>query len=119
VRYVLNGALKYLLDLSSADSPANTRPVAVVLLPELCIPGFMPAHPDVPVPTKSATGARNDAVRGGLHEWPATAVEQLAAVKAAAKRVGADCEAILAGFATADDSLVRRHLETLVVMGEV
>jgi hypothetical protein len=51
--------------------------------------------------------------------WPSTAVEQLGAVKAAATRVGAELGAVTAAFEGADPALVRRHLETLVVMGEV
>lgn len=54
-----------------------------------------------------------------LSAWPAAAVEQLGAVKAAALRVGQDPATVLAAFEGADAGLVARHLETLVVMGEV
>jgi len=40
-------------------------------------------------------------------------------VKATAERVGADAKAVLAAVESADAGLVARHLETLLVMGEV
>jgi len=51
--------------------------------------------------------------------WPGTAVEQLAAVKAAAAQVGPEPAALAAVFDGADPALLGRHLETLLVMGEV
>jgi hypothetical protein len=51
--------------------------------------------------------------------WPSHSVEQLGAVKAAASRVGTDPTAVLGAFTGADEKLLRRHLETLIMMGEV
>lgn len=51
--------------------------------------------------------------------WPGSAVEQLAAVKGAATRRGASAGEVANAFEDADLALVRRHLDTLVMMGEV
>lgn len=51
--------------------------------------------------------------------WPSQSVEQLGAVKAVASRVGKDPKAVLGAFTGADERLLRRHLETLSMMGEL
>jgi len=54
-----------------------------------------------------------------LTTWPVSAVEQLTAVKQLAARLGPSPDALTAAFAGADPALVRRHLDTLVMIGEV
>ncbi len=92
------------------------------LRPEYQIPRFAPdtapAELDLPPSKKAKSSASSDAPIGKV-TWPATAVEQLAAVKGVASRLGADVGTVQAAFEGADRALVQRHLETLVVMGEV
>ncbi len=54
-----------------------------------------------------------------LLPWPAGSVEQLAAVKSVAERVGADAKAASDALTGADLKLLRRHLETLSMIGEL
>jgi hypothetical protein len=82
-------------------------------------PETVPAELDLPGGEQGTGNGERAAVEVVRPAWPATAVEQLGAVKAAAERVGADAQAVLAAFDSADAGLVARHLETLVVMGEV
>ena len=94
------------------------------LRPEYQIPRYapdtVPAELDLPAgEQRTGNGERATPPMARLSAWPSSAVEQLAAVKAAAERVGADAKAVLAAFEGADAGLVARHLETLVVMGEV
>jgi hypothetical protein len=94
------------------------------LRPEYQVPRYAPAAPaaGLGIPDQEADDgpgepAAHPPIRRSV--WPSSAVEQLGAVKAAAERVGADAKAVLAAFDDADAGLVARHLETLVVMGEV
>ncbi len=51
--------------------------------------------------------------------WPATAVEQIAAIGALVAQQPRSAAEVSAAFAGAQASLVVRHLETLALMGEV
>jgi hypothetical protein len=51
--------------------------------------------------------------------WPNTAVEQLEAITGLAARGVTSVRGLVAGFDGADKKLVARHLETLVMLGEV
>ncbi|MDZ4258156.1 MAG: type IIL restriction-modification enzyme MmeI [Gemmatimonadales bacterium] len=93
------------------------------LRPEYQIPRYAPeAAVQAEAELGDRAGASDDAAGiapDAPAPWPGTAVEQLGAVKAVANRVGPTAAAVSAAFAGADQALVRRHLETLVVMGEV
>jgi hypothetical protein len=94
------------------------------LRPEYQVPRFAPdarpAELELPdVEPEEGAGSLAALPPGRLAPWPGTAVEQLGAVKAVALKAGKDPGAVLAAFEGADAALVSRHLETLVVMGEV
>ena len=91
------------------------------LRPEYQIPRFG-ASAGTPVPTldlPDVTAALTAPTAAVRTTWPASAVEQLTAVKQLAARLGPSPDALTAAFADADSALVRRHLDTLVMMGEV
>jgi len=91
------------------------------LRPEYQIPRFgaitgveaptMPLDPLPPTETASAASSHT--------AWPGTAVEQLAAIKQLAARLGTSADTVASAFIGADAALVRRHLDTLLMMGEV
>lgn len=90
------------------------------LRPDYQIPRFAPDAPvqelalksEKPLPRVSGPGAAAIA-------WPSQSVEQLSAVKSVASRVGTDPDAIAAVFSGANEKMLRRHLETLSMMGEL
>lgn len=91
------------------------------LRPEYQVPRYRAetgsASPSVALHDTSLTEA--SAAPPCLTPWPATAIEQLTAVKQLASRLGADRELLAAAFAGANDDLLRRHLDTLRMMGEI
>lgn len=87
------------------------------LRPEYQIPRFAPEHvaeSDLP-----AAAAVEEVTPAALVPWPATAVEQLAALQALVGRAPLTEAEAAAAFAGADRRLVGRHLETLAMLGEV
>jgi hypothetical protein len=83
------------------------------LRPEYQIPRFAPDH----VPARLDLP---EAVAGPAPiAWPATAVDQLGALKALVERGSVSVAEAVAGFVGADPRLVERHLETLAMLGEV
>ena len=70
-----------------------------------------PALPGGPVPAPGAADAKR--------AWPGSAIEQIAELKALVAAAPASTEEAAAAFGRAPAELVRRHLETLVLVGEV
>ncbi|MHB1329876.1 MAG: DNA methyltransferase, partial [Gemmatimonadales bacterium] len=89
------------------------------LRPDYQIPRFAPAAAAAELAlTKEITATPSQGV-ATVMAWPSSAVEQLSAIKSVAARVGTDSTAILSAFIKANEPLVRRHLETLTMMGEL
>jgi hypothetical protein len=70
-----------------------------------------PTLPGEPAPASGATD--------GKRPWPGSAIEQIAQLKALVTAAPASAEEAAAAFGRAPAELVRRHLETLVLVGEV
>ena len=89
------------------------------LRPDYQIRRFAPQ--DAPVEISLPAAVSPKAASGATQSiaWPTSAVEQLGAVKSVAARVGTDANAVLAAFSGADEKMLRRHLETLSMMGEL
>jgi hypothetical protein len=87
------------------------------LRPEYQIPRFAPERLDLPTAPVAVAPVGDTAP--ATVPWPATAVEQLAALKALVERGSVSVGEALAGFVGADQVLVARHLETLSMLGEV
>jgi hypothetical protein len=88
------------------------------LRPEYQVPRFAPAGTPATlgIPDAPAAAAEQAAA---LRQWPATAVEQLAAIGALVGQEPRSAGEIGAAFAKAKPELVARHLETLALMGEI
>ncbi len=89
------------------------------LRPEYQIPRFAPQGTPTARPLDDGEAEGAGPGEATKLPWPATAVEQLQAIAAVAARGPATLEAVVAGFDGADRKLVARHLETLVMLGEV
>lgn len=87
------------------------------LRPEYQIPRFAPAGTPATLGIPDAPSAVAEPV--ALRPWPATAVEQLAAIGALVGQDPRSADEIGAAFAKAKPELVTRHLETLALMGEI
>ena len=87
------------------------------LRPEYQIPRFAPERLDLPA-APAAVAATGD-VKPAPIPWPATAVEQLAALKALVERGAVTVAEACGAFVGADQALVARHLETLAMLGGV
>ncbi|MEO5799167.1 MAG: DNA methyltransferase [Gemmatimonadales bacterium] len=86
------------------------------LRPEYQIPRFAPNQSPVELDLPDAEEAP---VAAALLPWPATMVEQIAALTSLVSRGPVTVEQAMAAFAKADKKLVSRHLETLTMLGEV
>lgn len=91
------------------------------LRPEYQVPRFgrgeapaAAAEPALPGEAAQAPAAAN-----GKRPWPGSAIEQIAELKALVAAAPASTEEAAAAFGGAPAELVRRHLETLVLVGEV
>ena len=87
------------------------------LRPDYQIPRFAPAGTPATLAIPDAPEAA--AEPAALRPWPATAVEQLAAIGALVGQEPRLADEIGAAFAKAKPELVARHLETLALMGEI
>lgn len=87
------------------------------LRPDYQIPRFAPAGTPASLGIPDAPAAA--AEPAALRSWPATAVEQLAAIGALVGQEPRSAGEIGEAFANAKPELVMRHLETLALMGEI
>jgi hypothetical protein len=110
--------LERLVQLHDERVAEEKRGVIRWLRPEYQIPRFAPGHvaAELELPASAAVDA---AAPAALVPWPATAVEQLAALQALVGRAPVTVDEAAAAFAGADGRLVGRHLETLAMLGEV
>jgi len=84
--------------------PRFDRGEAPAAVPELALPG---------------EAAHAPATADGKLPWPGSAIEQISALKALVAAAPATAEEAAPAFVRAPAELVRRHLETLVLVGEV
>ena len=93
------------------------------LRPDYQIPRFAPegaAKPAAPEPALAIVDAAAKAEGAESRPaWPATAVEQLAAIGALLAARPMTVEQVAASFTGSKRDLVERHLETLALMGEI
>ena len=90
------------------------------LRPEYQVPRF--GRGDVPAaagPALPAEAAQAPAAASGKRPWPGSAIEQITELKSLVAAAPATAEDAATEFARAPAELVRRHLETLVLVGEV
>ena len=111
--------LERLVALHDERVEEEKRGIVRWLRPEYQIPRFgkdlnAPA-PELALPEADA----EDAVPAERARWPATAVEQIAALLAHVSATPATPDEAAAAFEGAKPALVRRHLETLVLVGEL
>jgi hypothetical protein len=114
--------LERLVALHDERVEEEKRGVIRWLRPEYQIPRFAPDHA-VP-PAELDLGEDDEpaeAVSGEVEKlpWPATAVEQLEAITSLASRGIVSVDGLVGAFEGADRRIVARHLETLVLLGEV
>jgi hypothetical protein len=83
------------------------------------IPRFAPEHDAAELDLPDEDEADSAPALKEKLPWPKTAVEQLEAITGLAARGVTSVPGLVAGFAGADKKLVARHLETLVMLGEV
>lgn len=113
--------LERLVALHDERVEEEKRGIIRWLRPDYQIPRFAPA---TAVGTQAALAIETAAVQGdvpaaALPAWPATAVEQLAAITALLATRALTVEQVAAGFTGSRRDLIERHLETLALMGEV
>ncbi|MBP9896931.1 MAG: class I SAM-dependent DNA methyltransferase [Gemmatimonadales bacterium] len=109
--------LERLVALHDERVGEEQRGVIRWLRPEYQIPRFAPDHvAELDLPAAEAV---EEVPPAALVAWPATAVEQLAALQALVGRAPLTLEEAVAAFAGGDRKLVGRHLETLAMLGEV
>ncbi|MDX2262260.1 MAG: type IIL restriction-modification enzyme MmeI [Gemmatimonadales bacterium] len=109
--------LERLVQLHDERVAEEKRGVIRWLRPEYQIPRFAPEHvAELDLPAAEAV---EEVAPAALVAWPATAVEQLAALQALVGRAPLTPEEAVAAFAGGDRKLVGRHLETLAMLGEV
>lgn len=92
------------------------------LRPEYQVPRFGKGEAaEAPAPELALPGAAAPAAAAtdGRRPWPGSAVEQIGALKALVTAAPASAEEAAAAFDRAGAELVERHLETLVLVGEV
>jgi hypothetical protein len=91
------------------------------LRPEYQVPRFGKGETAGPAPELALPGraGKTAPAADGKRPWPGGAVEQIGAVKAVVSAAPATAEEAAAAFARAPVELVRRHLDTLVLVGEV
>lgn len=90
------------------------------LRPEYQVPRFGKGEvPTAAGPALPADAAQAPAATDGKRPWPGSAIEQIAGLKSLVAASPATAEDAAAEFARAPAELVRRHLETLVLVGEV
>jgi hypothetical protein len=88
------------------------------LRPEYQIPRFGEGK-EAPAPELALPAAAKQAKPAPKPAWPATAVEQITAIKEALAAEPLTAAETAARFEGAKPDLVRRHVETLALMGEV
>jgi hypothetical protein len=88
------------------------------LRPDYQIPRFAKGAA-APAPELALPAAAKKAQPAAKPAWPATAVEQIAAIQETLSAEPLTAAQVTARFAGARADLVRRHLETLALMGEV
>jgi hypothetical protein len=88
------------------------------LRPDYQVPRFGADLPQAPLELISTSTAETQP-EGERRPWPATAVEQLAALGALVAQRHVNADEAAAHFVNAKRELVVRHLETLALMGEV
>ncbi|MBL0178574.1 MAG: class I SAM-dependent DNA methyltransferase [Gemmatimonadetes bacterium] len=109
--------LERLVALHDERVAEEQRGVIRWLRPEYQIPRFAPDHvAELELPASELVA---EVAPVALVPWPATAVEQLAALQALVGRAPLTEAEAAAAFAGADRPLVGRHLETLSMLGEV
>jgi hypothetical protein len=89
------------------------------LRPDYQIPRYAPETAPAELRLRAPARARASSAATGPALWPSRAVDQLGAVKAAVSRVGVEPAAVQGAFIGADEQMLRRHLETLSMMGEL
>jgi hypothetical protein len=91
------------------------------LRPEYQVPRFGKGEAPVAAagPALPGEAAQAPAPANGKRAWPGSAIEQIAELKALVAAAPAGAEEAAAAFGRAPAELVRRHLETLVLVGEV
>jgi hypothetical protein len=89
------------------------------LRPEYQIPRFAPDQEPAELDLPEEEEADSVPMLKEKLPWPKTAVEQLEAITGLATRGVTSVPGLVAGFDGADKKLVARHLETLVMLGEV
>lgn len=92
------------------------------LRPEYQVPRFAKGEtPAAPVPELALPGAEEQTspAANGKRSWPGSAIEQIAELKTLVSAAPTTAEEAAAAFGRAPVELVRRHLETLVLVGEV
>jgi hypothetical protein len=115
---VQNSAINaWLVGLDAERVAEEAREEIRWLRPEYRIPRFAPERLDLPA-APVAVAAVGDAKPAPI-PWPATAVEQLAALKSLVERGSVTVAEASGAFVGADQALVARHLETLAMLGEV
>ncbi len=89
------------------------------LRPDYQVPRFAPKQPSATLGLPDAEKKLEVVAPAERLPWPATAVEQLAALGGLIARGPVNAEAATAAFAGGSRKLVARHLETLELIGEV
>jgi hypothetical protein len=90
------------------------------LRPEYQVPRFGRGEAPAAAAEPALTGeAAQPPAANGKRPWPGSAIEQIAELKALVAAAPASTEEAAAAFGRAPAELVRRHLETLVLVGEV
>jgi hypothetical protein len=112
--------LERLVALHDERVEEERRGIVRWLRPEYQIPRFGKNTAPAPELALAAEASSEEApVASESSPWPSTAVEQIAAVLARVTATPRTPEETAAGFRGARTELVRRHLKTLVLVGEV
>lgn len=110
--------LERLVALHDERVDDEKRGIVRWLRPDYQNPRFAPAAP-VPALQLETASVAPAPVSAEARPWPATAVEQLAALGALVAQRPVTPDDVVANFTGARRDLVTRHLETLALMGEV